>query len=203
MLWWQRPARVLKCFLSQGRRHSGLLLRSLGASGRFSHEGGRHPCDTRRSVYDSWIALTLDARRVLRPNQRMLWELLGLSRRTIQRWDQGHSVPTKSDMAKLAAAVHPHDPSLAAKLAQTGGTTLEALGIAVPAQTPLAPPSYLIDAVVWAAAEALNVAPPAVRPVLLAAFRRAREVGLRVEDVEAALGESLAPKKAGKRGRET
>jgi hypothetical protein len=151
-------------------------------------------------VDDSWIALTLDARRVLRINQRMLGELLGLSRRTIQRWDQGHSAPTKSDTAKLAAA---HDPSLGAKLAQTCRTTLEPLGIAEPAQTPLAPPSYLIDAVVCAAAEALNVAPPAVRPVLLAAFRRAREVGLRVEDVEAALGESLAPKKAGKRGRET
>ena len=42
---------------------------------------------------------------------------------------------------------------------------------------------------VCAAAEAMGAAPPAVRPVLLVAFRRAREVGLNVEEVERALSE--------------
>ncbi|MDP9001553.1 MAG: hypothetical protein M3O46_15745, partial [Myxococcota bacterium] len=39
----------------------------------------------------------------------------------------------------------------------------------------------LIDAVVCAAAEALDVSPRAVRPALLAAFARASELGLTLE----------------------
>jgi hypothetical protein len=56
----------------------------------------------------------------------------------------------------------------------------------------------LTDAVVCAAAEALNVPPPAVRPALLAAFRRAREVGLRLEDVERVLSDAIERPRAAK-----
>jgi transcriptional regulator with XRE-family HTH domain len=143
------------------------------------------------------VALTLEARRVLGLTQETLGDLLGSSRRTIQRWDRGQSLPMKEQLAQLAAEVHPRDPQLAAKLAQEAGSTLERLGIVkpVPPAPPPAPPPYLTDTVVCAAAEALNVPPPAVRPALLAAFRRAREVGLRVEHVEQALSDALEPKK--------
>jgi transcriptional regulator with XRE-family HTH domain len=161
------------------------------------------------------IRLTLQARQLLLLGQRGLGEALGLSRRTIQRWDHGQSSPYAGHLAKLAALVHPRDASLAEEIAQAAGTTLEKLGLAAPAPAGAAgpspvgqppPPSYLTDTVVCAAAEALDAPPPAVRPVLLAAFRRARVVGLRVEDVEAALSALLeapspapAPAKKAKR----
>lgn len=147
------------------------------------------------------VGLTLEARSLLLLGQRSLGDLLGLSRRTIQRWDAGKSSPASWELAKLATVVHPRDADLAAKLAASAGTTLEALGLAIPPPAAVEPapaiapqgppplsPRHLVDVVVCAAAEALNVAPPAVRPVLLAAFRKAREVGLKVEDVEGVLG---------------
>jgi hypothetical protein len=180
---------------------------------------GATPCDTGRLMADSLIALTLQARRVLHLNQRTLGEFLGLSRRTIQRWDDGRSHLSTQQLVRLIAAVYPRDASLAAQLASYTGSTLEQLGITKPSPplpppppaappAPPRPPRHLTDTVVCAAAEALNVPPPAVRPWLLAAFRRAREAGLRVEDVEAALAEALEPavappaeKAVGKRGR--
>ena len=44
-----------------------------------------------------------------------------------------------------------------------------------------------MDAMLCAAAEASDASPKALRPVLHVAFKRARELGLSVEDVEAAL----------------
>ena len=151
------------------------------------------------------VSLSLEARHALTLNQRTLGELLGLSRRTIQRWDSAQAEPSPWDLERIAIAVHPRDPELAARLAAEAGTTLVKLGLVAPIQQPPsvvtsapppAPPPHLTDVVVCAAAEELNVAPQAVRPVLLAAFRRAREVGLRVEDVERTLSAALerAPK---------
>ena len=150
------------------------------------------------------LLLTFEVRDALVIGQRGLGELLGASRRTVQRWDSGHGGPTADQLARIASAVHPRDASLATKIATVAGTTLEQLGLVrpepavapppvanTPALPPPSPPSHLTDAVVCAAAEALNTPPPAVRPVLLAAFRRAREVGLRVEDVEQALSEAI------------
>jgi transcriptional regulator with XRE-family HTH domain len=149
------------------------------------------------------LLLTFEVRDALVIGQRGLGELLGASRRTVQRWDSGRGGPSASQLAQLAAAIHPRDASLAAKIAAAAGTSLEQLGLVRPppvAVPPVAkalalpapsPPTHLTDAVVCAAAEALNAPPPAVRPVLLAAFRRAREVGLRVEDVEQALSDAI------------
>jgi hypothetical protein len=50
----------------------------------------------------------------------------------------------------------------------------------------------VVDAVVCAAADALSVAPETVRGALLAAFRRARELRLSIDDVEKALGPAPA-----------
>jgi transcriptional regulator with XRE-family HTH domain len=157
--------------------------------------------------------LTMKARGVLLISQRGLGELLGASRRTVQRWDSGRGGPSAGQLAHLAAAVHPRDASLAAKIAAAAGTSLEQLGLVRPAPSvapppvvkalavpPPSPPAHLTDAVVCAAAEALNAPPPAVRPVLLAAFRRAREVGLRVEDVERALSEAIEKRRPKARG---
>jgi hypothetical protein len=56
----------------------------------------------------------------------------------------------------------------------------------------------LVDAVVCAAADVLEVAPVTLRGALLAAFRRARELRLSAEDVEVALAPAPTAAAAGK-----
>jgi hypothetical protein len=128
---------------------------------------------------------------------------LGVSRRTVSRWAHDGAHLTHDQVAKLAELAYEHDPSLAAEIAAAVGETLVTLGvevIAVPEAPPPPSPSLpavaaaprvalqnLVDAVVCAAAEALDVSPRVVRPGLLAAIRCAREVGLTVEEMEAAL----------------
>jgi hypothetical protein len=46
---------------------------------------------------------------------------------------------------------------------------------------------YVVDTIVCAAAEAMGVMPEAIRPALRAAFRRALQVRLDVEAIDAAL----------------
>jgi hypothetical protein len=93
-------------------------------------------------------------------------------------------------------------PRRAARRRATG-ETLESLGIVTPAPAPVvvppppppAPPpplptALVVEAVVCAAADALQAPPSAVRGALLAAFCRARELRLSVNDVESALAGS-------------
>ena len=58
--------------------------------------------------------------------------------------------------------------------------------VAPPAAPPI-PGQVLVDAIVCAAADALKAVPETVRASVLAAFRRARELRMTVEDVENAL----------------
>jgi hypothetical protein len=60
------------------------------------------------------------------------------------------------------------------------------------------PRHLAVDAVVCVASEALGAVPSAVRGPLLAAFRRARELGLSCDEVEQALDAALRPPPAPK-----
>jgi transcriptional regulator with XRE-family HTH domain len=157
-----------------------------------------------------YVAMLIDARRILGVSQGELGERLGASRRTGQRWEAGRAKPGPTELGRLAALVHAEDPKLAAEIATVGGSSLESLGLVKPtrpapaAPPPPAPPAeHVVDAVVCAAAEAIGVMPDAVRPALRAAFRRARLVGLDVATVERALGPGpeagagLQPKRSG------
>jgi len=135
------------------------------------------------------------ARRALDVSQNGLAEKLGVSRRTGQRWSAG-SGPVGTDLLNMARLVYPADAALAAEIAAAGGSTLEALGVlppppppapAPPPPVPVTPPDRVVDAVVCAAAEAMQVMPQAVRPAVLAAFACARELGLTVDGVERVL----------------
>jgi DNA-binding XRE family transcriptional regulator len=153
-------------------------------------------------------ALLGDARRALSLNQAQLAELLESSKRTVQRWETKRGAPYPDTVAKLAAHVHPHDAETAADLAATIGQTLESLGIVVPpppvppppAPLPAPPPGpppmprdLAVDAVVCVASDAMGAMPAAVRGGLLAAFRRARQLGLSCEEVERALDDAMKP----------
>lgn len=144
--------------------------------------------------------LLIHARQALGMTQKQFGMALGASHRTASRWEGGQSYPYGSELTELAALVYPKDASLAAELAAAKGQTLESLGIvAPPAPAPAAPPPpplpvrLLVDSVVCAAADALETAPVTLRVALLAAFRRARELRLSIDDVESALAPAATP----------
>jgi DNA-binding XRE family transcriptional regulator len=146
--------------------------------------------------------LLYEARRALHMNRQDIGKAIGWSYRTIVRWETRHTDVYSPSLLKIVPRVHAVDPQLAAEIAMACGSSLVQLGIGtVPAQNVAAaaqrtPVSlqHLADSVACAAADALHAAPEAVRPALLAAFRRARELRMTFDDVESALTEALAPK---------
>jgi hypothetical protein len=155
-------------------------------------EGTATPMPPTASPARSAATLVALAQDALELTHRDFGPLLGASLRTAERWAARRSTPTQAQLAKLAGHVYAHDPALAAEIATAAGQTLGSLGIGP--RTPEASasataPSQLVDSVVCQAAEAMDVSPRAIRPALLAAFARARELGLDV----AAIADALAP----------
>jgi hypothetical protein len=123
-----------------------------------------------------------------------LGKLLGVSRRTVSRWALEGSFMSSTHCVKLAELAYGVNRDLATRWAALAGTTLASLGLEEPSRPAApavlaanAPSPRLVEAVVCAAADALDASPRAVRPAVLAAFRCARELGLTHEAVEAAL----------------
>jgi len=137
-------------------------------------------------------------------NQKQLGDLMGSSQRTVQRWYAGRGWPSPYQLTKLVVAVHPRDPALARRLAAATGHTLESMGVVVPAAPPpvAAPPEpspftpLLVESVVSAAAEALDVSPRVARPAVLAAVERAKAAGLTVDDLLLVLRTAAPAKRA-------
>jgi transcriptional regulator with XRE-family HTH domain len=132
------------------------------------------------------------ARTALRMTQNELAEKLGASRRTGQRWAAGASTPSDRQLAELAALVCPRDRPLASDLAREARTSLEELGLAEPqrpvqAPRPMPSDALLADSVVCAAVEASMLPPAVLRTILLASLARARELGMDLARLEAAL----------------
>lgn len=135
-----------------------------------------------------------------------LGEKLGVSRRTAQRFvTDGVPRHYKRDLARI---VLPFDPGIAAQIAQSEDHTLVSWGLvqpepqvvvqqAPPPRPPPPPPppaDGVVDAVVCAAAEAMEMMPRDVRAGLLAAFGKARAIGVDVAQVERVLREAVAPR---------
>jgi len=152
-----------------------------------------------------------EAQRVLSLNQKELADLVGSSQRTVQRWVVRRGGLYPDHVTKLAVAVHPRDPALARRLAATIGQTLESMGLVVPPApapvVPAAPPPVaspepspslplLVESVVSAAAEALDVSPRLARPAVLAAVERAKAAALSVDDLLAVLRPPAPAKRA-------
>ena len=139
--------------------------------------------------------LLIEAQRVLHLTNEGLGRVAGVSVRTVQRWWAKRSSPAEQDYCAVARAVAPHDRELARKLAEAGGTTLDALGLSprpgpVPAAASVSTAAQPVarsevsvtlrahtDALVCAAAAALDLSPRAVRPALAAAFAHAIDLG--------------------------
>jgi transcriptional regulator with XRE-family HTH domain len=162
------------------------------------------------AMAQSVAALLIRARRHLMISQGELGERLGVSRRTGQRWEGRGCPPWPEQLHALARLVHPHDPELAESIAGAGRSSLAELGIGLPPPAPppatppppappalaLPPPPppppapdplHIVDSIVCAAADAMQLVPDAVRPALRAAFRRARLAGVTVEVADSVL----------------
>lgn len=133
----------------------------------------------------------------LKLNQRELAALLRVSPRTIIRYYQRGGVLAPSDYERLAVRVHPHDAAFAAELAAVVGKSLVDLGLAAPAPEERGPSTkHLLDSVVCAAAEAMQVSPHLVRPALVAALERALALGMTADEVLSGLAPEPAAKSA-------
>jgi DNA-binding XRE family transcriptional regulator len=146
--------------------------------------------------------LVARGRQALAMNQQELAKLLGSSLRTVQRWEAGRASPYPNELQQLADAVRPHDPKFASEIdVWAPRPTPPAPAVVAPPPPPPPPPeppppiapSVLVDSVVCAAAEAMAVAPQAIRPAVLAAFTRARDARLTPEGVIAVLAPPAAP----------
>jgi transcriptional regulator with XRE-family HTH domain len=140
-------------------------------------------------------ALVIRARISARLSQAQLGAALGLSKRTMGRVERRQSRLAVSEVIALARLTHPHDLDLARELAAAASETPESLGLTTSNPMLTLPTKLVVDAVVCAAAEALAIAPGPVRLALHAAFKRAREMRLTLEDVEAALAPPAPPPK--------
>jgi transcriptional regulator with XRE-family HTH domain len=149
--------------------------------------------------------VAIRAKQSLGLSDRELAQVAECSLRTVSRWWGDESTPRHTHFQALAAFAFPKDAALAADLATAGGVTLEQLGLRSPAPPPQAPKAapppelppvatrLLAESVVCSAAEELDAPPRAVRGVLRAAFRRAREMRLSVEEMDDALSAAAAP----------
>jgi|HubBroStandDraft_2_1064218.scaffolds.fasta_scaffold106571_2 DNA-binding XRE family transcriptional regulator len=159
----------------------------------------------------SFIATIIRARQALGWTQRELGDNLGVSLRTATRWEGKRAHMGVNEAAILARHVYPKRPDLAEELVAAHGQTLVGLGIAPPppppappvepaAVVPPPPPPRamaardLVDCIVCAVADAANVAPKAVRGMVLLTLRRAEELGMDLGKTakEGALSEEVA-----------
>jgi transcriptional regulator with XRE-family HTH domain len=127
--------------------------------------------------------LLIQCRMALGLSQQGFGDLLGRTKRTVQRWEDRGTALMLSEVEVLARALLPVRPDLAVQIADSAATTLDQLGIPPAGDASPRASSTPTDSVVRAAAEVLGVTPDAIRPAIAAAFVRAREAGLDVQTV--------------------
>jgi transcriptional regulator with XRE-family HTH domain len=164
-------------------------------------------------VSSSQQELLIVARQKLGMTQRRFSDAVGSSLRTVARWEGGNATPSPAQHHKLAALLYPIDRARAHDAALFGGKTLEELGLVEPLPAPAPAPEsasasvvhpaataakavgalptrVLVDAVLFAAIDALGASPAtfdAVRAALHAAFAHASDLRLDPADVAKAL----------------
>jgi type IV secretory pathway TrbD component len=145
--------------------------------------------------------LFLQARRELGLDNRALAKVLGVGLRTVER----HGVHILYEPVygqRFVRAVHPHNPELAARLAQAAGTSLKALGLepATPAERAAARGNVIASsdealAVIHATVAATGLSVEQARVGLAAGVAMAINMGLTLEQLDPVLN----PKKPSRR----
>jgi len=134
-------------------------------------------------MHDSPLGVIYEARRTLGLWQNVdLARFLGVSTRTVRRHAGSAGIPLGNHHAKLARALYPVNPELAAKFARACRLDLVELGIAPkPSQPPPARPAATREHALLAlcnAADALNLTPRAARPLLANILAHAHALGV-------------------------
>jgi hypothetical protein len=137
--------------------------------------------------------LVIHCRMALRLTQQEFGDLVGHTKRTVQRWETRGALLTRTNIEAIVRALHPVQPDLATQIATAGDTTLEELGILPPARPQPSGTREALEALVHAAADAMGVSVDAIRPALATAFARADEAGLDVHTVAEGLKRPAAP----------
>jgi hypothetical protein len=125
-----------------------------------------------------------------------LGQRLGVSRRTIIRWGRNATAPAPFQVEDLANRVRAggHD-DLADSLLEAAGLPIpappaplvEPAAAVAPPEPSGPPPQHVVDAVIYAAADAADLAPRKTRLALRAALLRAKELGVTAEAMAEAL----------------
>ena len=142
-----------------------------------------------RSKGDDIRELLALSQRALRKLQIDFAEFLGVSARTMRRWETGGTLLTYEMLVTLTTAVHPKDPQLAARLADYHGVTLEDLGLG------LSPDESVAFGILRAAAQASGSRPHLMRPAVAATLETARAAGLTIDAAHALFAPGAHAKK--------
>jgi transcriptional regulator with XRE-family HTH domain len=116
--------------------------------------------------------------------QEELGDLLGRTKRTIQRWQESGFEPMADQAETLADALQPVRPDLAEQVRELGRRAAIVAGAAPPVRPATAD---VIDAILRAAADAGGTSPEAIRPAITAALLKAEEAGVEVRSIVAGL----------------
>jgi transcriptional regulator with XRE-family HTH domain len=153
---------------------------------------------------DDWLDLIQRAQRSLGLSKVDIAKHVGVSPRTVTRWFMGHTSISAYPVGQLAHVVHATDPALAAEMWSKAAAHIASLGLHPLAPLPktaspepatasrAASASRAIVEVVHAAADAADLSPRATRRVIAAAARRARELGVTLDEVATALDADLS-----------
>jgi transcriptional regulator with XRE-family HTH domain len=146
------------------------------------------PTESASMNVQSRPGLLFRARNALGMSREEVGRAMGVSFRTVVRWEGGHTMVDGPSFLELVPRLYPIDAKLAGEIAIACGARLAEMGLGPEAEAAAAiTPPLLVDSVVCAAADALECAPAAARRAVLAAFRRARELRMTVDAVEKAL----------------
>jgi DNA-binding XRE family transcriptional regulator len=128
--------------------------------------------------------LMIECRMALGLTQKEMGNLVGKTKRTVQRWEDRGALLIAAEVAALVQALRPVRPDLAERIAAILDQSRAEIGLPALAHGTIdATKADPIEAVVAAAARAIGVTPQAVRPAVAAAFARAVEEGLDVHTV--------------------
>jgi hypothetical protein len=123
----------------------------------------------------------------LKLTQRELAALVGVERRTIQRWQVHGALSSTTELLKVAVALDAVNSELAVEVR------------AIASQDPTRPTEpQVIEAIVGAAAAAVGMSSEAVKPAVEAAFRAAKARGASVDGM--LLGLTVERASAGRGG---
>ena len=140
------------------------------------------PCEKIPSCPTDWSILFLQARDALGLTQKQLGALLGMDRRTIQRWEERGGIGMDRKQAEiLAAALRPSHAALA-------DTVLKAVRLEEVRGGRLASPEA-VASILEAAAHAGGMSVEAVKPIVRAALTATAAAGTHPSAVVAAMSE--------------